>query len=79
MVDGGRLGLSGSCFPGEFPPLQNAGSSPSLKKFTNCNRHEPIPDIILTAVDSPPCFSKEITTPPCLRFPALRWNALWSG
>ncbi|XP_071970568.1 CREB-regulated transcription coactivator 2 isoform X2 [Engystomops pustulosus] len=62
MVDGGRLGLSGSCFPGEFPPLQNAGSSPSLKKFTNCNRHEPIPDIILTAVDSPPGFSKEITS-----------------
>ncbi|KAM3917903.1 CREB-regulated transcription coactivator 2 [Leptodactylus fuscus] len=62
MVEVGRLGLGGSCFPGEYPPVQNSNSSQSLKKLNNCNRHEPIPNIILTAVDSPPGFSKEITS-----------------
>ncbi|XP_044130491.1 CREB-regulated transcription coactivator 2 isoform X2 [Bufo gargarizans] len=60
MVEGDRLGLSGSCFPGEYPPVQN--SSQSLKKVHNCSHHDPIPNIILTAVDSPPGFSKEITS-----------------
>ncbi|XP_069806346.1 CREB-regulated transcription coactivator 2 isoform X2 [Dendropsophus ebraccatus] len=43
---------------------QNSGSSQSLKKLNNSNgsRHDPIPNIILTAVDSPPGFSKEITS-----------------
>lgn len=59
-MEGGRLGLSGSCFPGDYPPEQN--SSQSLKRLNNCSRHEPIPNIILTAVDSPPGFSKEITS-----------------
>ncbi|XP_056402354.1 CREB-regulated transcription coactivator 2 isoform X2 [Hyla sarda] len=64
MVEGGRLGLGSSCFHGEFPPMQNSGSSQSLKKMnnSNCSRHDPIPNIILTAVDSPPGFSKEITS-----------------
>ncbi|KAM4013671.1 CREB-regulated transcription coactivator 2 isoform 1-T1 [Anomaloglossus baeobatrachus] len=60
MVEGGRLGLSGSCLTGDYPPLLN--SSQALKKVNNCSRHEPIPNIILTAVDSPPGFSKEITS-----------------
>lgn len=62
MVEGGRLGLSGSSFPGEYSPAQNSGSSQSLKRLNNCSRHDPIPNIILTAVDSPPGFSKEITS-----------------
>ncbi|KAG9465435.1 hypothetical protein GDO78_018360 [Eleutherodactylus coqui] len=60
VVEGGRPGLSGSYFPGEYPPVQN--SSQPLKKLNNCSRHDPIPNIILTAVDSPPGFSKEITS-----------------
>ncbi|XP_040268555.1 CREB-regulated transcription coactivator 2 isoform X2 [Bufo bufo] len=62
MVEGDRLGLSGSYFPGEYPPVQNSGSSQSLKNLHNRSHHDPIPNIILTAVDSPPGFSKEITS-----------------
>ncbi|XP_073420743.1 CREB-regulated transcription coactivator 2 isoform X2 [Dendrobates tinctorius] len=58
MVEGGRLG--GSCLPGDYALMQN--SSQPLKRRNNCRRHEPIPNIILTAVDSPPGFSKEITS-----------------
>ncbi|XP_077111243.1 CREB-regulated transcription coactivator 2 isoform X1 [Ranitomeya variabilis] len=60
MMEGGRLGLSGSCLPGDYPLVQN--SSQPLKRLNNCSRHEPIPNIILTAVDSSPGFSKEITS-----------------
>ncbi|XP_066464952.1 CREB-regulated transcription coactivator 2 isoform X2 [Eleutherodactylus coqui] len=60
VMEGGRPGLSGSYFPGEYPPVQN--SSQPLKKLNNCSRYDPIPNIILTAVDSPPGFSKEITS-----------------
>ncbi|XP_077111271.1 CREB-regulated transcription coactivator 2 isoform X5 [Ranitomeya variabilis] len=42
--------------------LSQQNSSQPLKRLNNCSRHEPIPNIILTAVDSSPGFSKEITS-----------------
>ncbi|XP_018089100.1 CREB-regulated transcription coactivator 2 isoform X2 [Xenopus laevis] len=69
MVEGhsGCFGVSSGLFSGEQQQQQHGGTlngTQSLNKhnLNNCSRHEPIPDIILTAVDSPPGFSKEITS-----------------
>ncbi|XP_053560081.1 CREB-regulated transcription coactivator 2 isoform X2 [Bombina bombina] len=59
----GRQSLS-SFFPEEYPSLIHSGNnSQSLNKqnLNSYGRHDTIPNIILT-VDSPPGFSKEITT-----------------
>ncbi|KAM4690055.1 CREB-regulated transcription coactivator 2 [Rhinophrynus dorsalis] len=62
----GRLAMIGSSFPGEYHHTHSGSmsTSQSLNKqnLNNCNRHDTIPNIILTAVDSPPGFSKEITS-----------------
>ncbi|CAI9534465.1 unnamed protein product [Staurois parvus] len=62
-MENGRLSLTG-----DYPHVNSGGgafsSSPFKKQNSgNCFRHDPIPNIILTAVDSPPPgFSKEITS-----------------
>ncbi|XP_041429754.1 CREB-regulated transcription coactivator 2 isoform X2 [Xenopus laevis] len=60
-------GDTGGCFGGSsglFSEEQQPSGTQSLNKYNlnNCSRHEPIPDIILSAVDSTPGFSKEITS-----------------
>ncbi|XP_068108544.1 CREB-regulated transcription coactivator 2 [Hyperolius riggenbachi] len=65
-----RMELTGNPFPELYPHLNSSGQMgnqgfappPFKKQNNNCSRHDPIPNIILTAVDSPPGFSKEITS-----------------
>ncbi|KAM9294591.1 CREB-regulated transcription coactivator 2 [Gastrophryne carolinensis] len=69
MAESRRLGLTPYSYSGDYQHMNSAGltgpfNPPSFRKqnSSNSSRHDPIPNIILTAVDSPPGFSKEITS-----------------